>query len=291
MYKSTCSWYTIGCLLALALLYSCGASPDEQKSDPFEVRGEPTNRVVLSSDIEWEALNPARGDKSPQAGDIWGDRKGPGATGFLVKFVDGFSSPPHIHNVSYRALVLEGRVHNDDSSAIEMWMPPGSFWTQPAGEAHITSAQGTENIAYVEIDGGPYLVKPVEEAFDNGERPVNMDLSNMVRLDGSQTRQIDRTPLVEGLALTYLWEKDGYTGNLLHLPAGLSLKILSNGEVFHAVVITGALNYRLPGTEAPQVLDPGSYFGAQGNAHHQITVAPAGNSLVYFRTNGDFKVR
>ena len=36
-------------------------------------------------------------------------------------------------------------------------MPAGSFWTQPAGEVHITSARGQETIAYVEIDEGPYL--------------------------------------------------------------------------------------------------------------------------------------
>ena len=42
--------------------------------------------------VDWEQLNPARGDKSPQAGTLWGDRKGSPATGFLAKFVDGF---PH----------------------------------------------------------------------------------------------------------------------------------------------------------------------------------------------------
>ena len=103
----------------------------------------------------WEALNPARGDKRPLAVTVWGDRKGTVATGFLTKFVDGFSSPPHIYNVTYRALVLKGLVHNDDSTAEDMWMPARSFWTQPAGAPHITSAKGSENIAYVEIDSGP----------------------------------------------------------------------------------------------------------------------------------------
>ncbi|MEM9052957.1 MAG: DUF4437 domain-containing protein, partial [Bacteroidota bacterium] len=106
-----------------------------------------TNRVLLSSEIIWQKLNPARGDASPQAGTLWGDRKGEVSTGFLAKFVDGFSSPPHIHNVTYRAVVISGLVHNDDPEAENMWMPPGSFWTQPAGETHITSAQGEEVMA------------------------------------------------------------------------------------------------------------------------------------------------
>lgn len=64
---------------------------------------EESRSVVLGFDeLSWQALNPLRGDKSPQAATLWGDRNGLAPTGFLVRFVDGFSSPPHIHNVSYR---------------------------------------------------------------------------------------------------------------------------------------------------------------------------------------------
>ncbi len=40
--------------------------------------------AVLTSEVKWEQLNPARGDKSPKAGTLWGDRNGTGPTGFLV---------------------------------------------------------------------------------------------------------------------------------------------------------------------------------------------------------------
>ena len=126
----------------------------------MQVAAEPTNEVILASDVKWEQLNPARGDKSPKAGTLWGDRKGAVPTGFLAKFVDGFSSPPHIHNITYRAVVISGGIHNDDPNAAAMWMPAGSFWTQPKGEVHITAAKGNTNVALVEIDKGPYLVLP-----------------------------------------------------------------------------------------------------------------------------------
>lgn len=172
------------------LITSCG-NPEIEFNVEKSVKIEnPTNKVLLSSEIVWEKLNPARGDQSPQAGTIWGDRKGTVATGFLAKFVDGFSSPPHIHNVTYRAVVIKGLVHNDDPNAENMWMKPGSFWTQPVGESHITSARGEENIALVEIDKGPYLVKPISDAFDNGERPVNIDISNIVWLDNNKSNWI-----------------------------------------------------------------------------------------------------
>ena len=73
-------------------------------------------------------------------------------------------------------------MHNDDPNADKLWMPAGSFWTQPAGENHITAASGESNLIFLEIDSGPYLVKPSKEQFDNGERPVNLHASNLVWL-------------------------------------------------------------------------------------------------------------
>ena len=71
-------------------------------------------------------------------------------------------------------MVIEGFVHNDDPTAERMWLTPGAFWTQPAGESHVTAANGVNNLIYIEIDSGPYLVLAKEKAFDNGERPINV---------------------------------------------------------------------------------------------------------------------
>ncbi|PWJ58144.1 uncharacterized protein DUF4437, partial [Dyadobacter jejuensis] len=128
---------SINILIILGGLISCMNPNRKQQALDFTENKNPTNKVVLSSEIVWEKLNPARGEQSPQAGTIWGDRKGEIATGFLAKFTDGFSSPPHIHNVTYRAVVIKGMIHNDDPKAENMWMKTGSFWTQPVGESHI----------------------------------------------------------------------------------------------------------------------------------------------------------
>ena len=251
----------------------------------------PTNRVVLSSEIKWEKLNPARGEQSPKAGTLWGDRNGKEATGFLAKFVDGFSSPPHIHNVTYRALVIKGLIHNDDPNAEKMWMPAGSFWTQPAGESHITAAKGGENIAYVEIDSGPYLVKPVNEAFDNGERPVNVDQSNIIWLDASKTKVIEVSGSGKSPQVAFLWESKTMTGNLLNLPAGFRGEIRSDGEEFHAIVISGKSTYAMPGSQELKPLDPGSYFTSQGASKHPIKVDDGSGTVIYVRTNGEIRIR
>ncbi|MBT8367005.1 MAG: DUF4437 domain-containing protein, partial [Deltaproteobacteria bacterium] len=127
--------------IALVSVVTAACASMQAASDSIaqEPAAEPTSKVVLTSEVKWEQLNPARGDKSPKAGTLWGDRNGSGPTGFLLKPVDGFESPPHIHNVSYRGVVISGLIHNDDPNADDMWMPTGSFWTQPKGGVHITA--------------------------------------------------------------------------------------------------------------------------------------------------------
>ena len=256
----------------------------------MQVAAEPTNEVILASEIKWTPLNPLRGDKSPKAGTLWGDpdRKFPVATGFLVQFADGFSSPPHIHNITYRGVVISGLVHNDDPNAAKMWMPAGSFWTQPAGDVHITAAKGPTNVAYIEIDKGPYLVLPPKEAFDRRERPINVDASNIVWVDPPGAPASANGPKV-----AFLWGKpqDGQlNGTLVKLPAGFSGKIKSHGSTFRAVVIKGQPQHQVPGETDVKTLEPGSYFGSEGESVHHVSSKAGAESIIYVRTEGKYNV-
>ncbi len=283
--------------LAFASVVSsaCASSPIVFDNNASKSMDEQTTRVVLASDVKWGALNPARRDKGPKAATLWGDRSGAGPSGFLVKFVDGFSSPPHIHNVSYRGVVISGLIHNDDPEAADMWLPAGSFWTQPKGEAHITAAKGSHNLAYIEIEQGPYLVLPKEEAFDSGERPVNIDESNMVWLDASNITWINQPGIpvaANKVKLAFLWGKpqgDQLNGTLVKLPAGLTANINSQGSTFHAVVIQGQAQYRVSETEM-KTLEPGSHFSSQGESVHQVSTASAEESIIYVRSAGKFDI-
>ncbi len=250
----------------------------------------PTSEVVLTSEVKWTPLNPLRGDKSPKAGTLWGDpdRKFPVATGFLVQFADGFSSPPHIHNITYRGVVISGLVHNDDPNAAKMWMPTGSFWTQPAGEVHITAAKGPTNVAYIEIDKGPYLVLPPKEAFDRGERPINVDASNIVWVDPPGA-----PASANGPEIAFLWGKprDGqFNGTFVKLPAGFTGKIKSHGSTFRAVVIKGHPQCQALGETDVKTLEPGSYFGSKGESVYQVSSKAGTESIIYVRTEGKYSV-
>ncbi len=247
-----------------------------------------STEVVLTSEVVFDKLNPARGDQSPQAGTLWGDRNGTEATGFLFRPVDGFESPPHIHNVTYRGVVISGLVHNDDPTATEMWMPSGSFWSQPAGEPHITSAIGTDTMAYIEIDEGPYLVMPTAEAFDHGERPINVDKSNLVWLDARTINWIDLpsgdlSNAAAGPKVTYLWgnpQNNQPSGFLLKLPVGFNGELRADADQLRAVVIQGHPSHD------GQILEPGSYFGSKGVTLHKLTVSDSEEIILYVRTEG-----
>lgn len=274
----------------LGFLISCIHTENKRDTPLSDPVIHPTNKVVLSSEIVWEKLNPARGDQSPQAGTIWGDRKKKIPTGFLAKFVDGFSSPPHIHNVSYRAVVIKGNIHNDDPKAENMWMKPGSFWTQPQGESHITSARGKENIALVEIDHGPYLVKPIGEAYDSGEQPVNIDVSNVVWLNNTKTNWVDSKSHAE---ISFLWESKvnaGLKGLFIKLKKGFRGHLLTDGDILQAVVIKGEMTYIMPKTKDAKLLDAGSYFSSTNRSIHSVSNHSENESILYVRTNGTVKV-
>ncbi|MCL1066192.1 DUF4437 domain-containing protein [Shewanella olleyana] len=248
----------------------------------------PQSEVITQSEIQWGYLNPLRGDKSPGAANLWGDRTKNVPTGMLVKFNKGFSSPPHIHNITYRGVVIEGQMHNDDPDAATMWMPTGSFWTQPAGENHITSANGEANMIFLEIDSGPYLVKPSDQHFDSAEKPINLHESNLVWLDKTDVTFVDG----DQAEITSLWgsNKAGELGGaMIKLPAGFKGTIKTNAQEFRGIVIKGSVEYQSVETDTSKTLAAGSYFGSTGKFDHEITVSEDG-ATIYIRTDGKYKV-
>lgn len=240
--------------------------------------------VISADNIEWGLLNPLRGDASPKAADLWGDRTKDLATGMLVKFKKGFSSPPHIHNITYRGIVIEGLMHNDDPGAENMWLTAGSFWTQPAGENHITAASGQNNVIYLEIDSGPYLVLPAEKAFDNGERPINLEERNLVWLDAKDVNWLEKG----GVQVAYLWGKpDAANGSFVKLPAGFQGSI-KNANGLKAVVVSGKGTHQWNTEKTKTLLSPTSFFSSTARGEHNITTDV--ETVLYINSNARYKV-
>lgn len=240
--------------------------------------------VIATDNIEWGLLNPLRGDASPKAVDLWGDRTIDMATGMLVKFKKGFSSPPHIHNITYRGVVIEGLMHNDDPEAEKMWLPTGSFWTQPAGESHITAANGQDNLIYLEIDSGPYLVLSAAKAFDNGERPINMDERNLVWLDAKDVKWLEKGKV----QMAYLWGKtNAVNGSFVRLPEGFKGTI-KNKNGLKAVVVRGRATHQWNNEQTKTPLSPSSFFSSKAKGEHKINVGI--EMVLYVNSNGRYNV-
>ncbi|NME72035.1 DUF4437 domain-containing protein [Flammeovirga aprica] len=269
-------------IISLLIITSCTNNSTQE-----EHYSEAKYELVLASEVNWTHLNPKRGDLAPKAGTLWGDRNSKVATGFLLKPTDGFQSPPHIHNVSYRGIVIEGFLHNNDPNAENVWMPKGSFWTQPKGDVHITSAKGANALAYIEIEEGPYLVHPEEEAFDSGERPVNIDQTNVVWLDASDITWIETAKNVQTATLWHE-SKTNFSGFMIKVPENFSGEIISH-ESFKGVLISGDLQYHSSSESSIKNLNEGSYFGSEGTALH--TISTKEEAIIYIRSNGGFKIK
>ncbi|WP_323772521.1 DUF4437 domain-containing protein [Antarctobacter sp.] len=249
------------------------------------------NELVKDTDVEFIPLNPARGDASPRSGALWGDIRKDVPSGMLVTFAEGFQSPPHIHNITYRAVVISGVVHNDDPDAAKLWMGPGSFWTQPLGENHITaaeSADGERSMIFLEILSGPYLVKPADEAFDGGELPVNLETRNIMWLDAEDVKWVDGDG---GAQVAFLWgslEGNEKNGTFIKLPAGYAGTLSTDAPLMRAVTVQGSTSVTLSGEETVNTLNPGSYFGSKGDASHAVSCGADADCILYMHTEGKY---
>ena len=162
-----------------------------------------------------------------------------------------------------------------------MWMPTGSYWTQPRGDAHITSAKGSNNVAFIEINEGPYLVHPVDDAFSSGETPINVDASKVEWSDapGAQT--------------AFLWgdsKGERARGIMVKLPAGFSGTLQGHGSAFHAVVIQGKPAHHATKGAKSTMMKPGSILSSKGGPA-QLSCGDGGEDCVlYVRAEGSFEV-
>lgn len=163
-----------------------------------------------------------------------------------------------------------------------MWMPTGSYWTQPKGEVHITSAKGKNNIAYIEIENGPYLVQPVQNAFDSGERPVNIHSSNLVWIDRGKSQT------------AHLWgafKNNQMNGTLVRIPSGVSTRIIGEGSKMRIVVIKGRPKLAVKGELNIRQLEPASYVSSDGGKVLRFTSGSGSDTVIYLRTKGKYGIK
>lgn len=240
--------------------------------------------IKQPGDLEAIPLNPDRGDAAPQASVLWGDIREDMASGTLLRFKDGFSSPPHIHNITYRAIVIEGDVHNAPPEEPQVWMGPGSFWAQAAGENHITEAKpGASALAFLEIQEGPYKVMPPEERFSSPDESVNLKAEDMEWTSVAGAGWADGDDAIEATSLWGSDEAGQPHGRLVRMGAGSSATITFADRALKAVVIDGSVEHSVEGVSDPVALGEGAYFSTNAAVPNSLNCT-ASSCLVYLRT-------
>ncbi len=130
-------------------------------------------------------------------------------------------------------------------------------------------------------------MKPINKAFDNGERPINIDISNVVWLDNEKTNWVSSNSNAQ---ISFLLKNEDFRSLFVKLPKGYSGTIKTEGTVLHSVIIQGELNYLVSQENETKVLDPGSYFGSTSKATHTISNTKNDVVLIYIRTNGSIEI-
>ncbi|PKB00579.1 uncharacterized protein DUF4437 [Flavobacteriaceae bacterium MAR_2009_75] len=186
-------------------------------------------------------------------------------------------------------MVIKGLLHNDDENAENNGFRQVLIGNSQQAK-HILPRQMVKIIwRFLDIQEGPYLVKSTSEAFDNGERPVNVDKTNLVWLNANDIEWVANKSNVETAFLWGSQKEKQLRATLLKLPAGFNGSVKNLSPNFRAVVISGSLMHQFSKKEAKNKLDAPSYFGAEENATSIISTAK--ETVLYIRSNGDYEVK
>ena len=108
-------------------------------------------KVTTAEDINWGYLNAARGDKSPGAADLWGDRTKDTATGMLVRFNKGIEGSITSSGDEFKAVVIQGSLsYIDENKSNARTLNAGSYVASSTPAKHrLRNISDDETIVYV----------------------------------------------------------------------------------------------------------------------------------------------
>lgn len=148
-------------LLPVALFAACfGLAPAAALADEV-----PAGAVKVKPDeLKW---NPSPRVAGLENANILGDSAKPGEYVIRTRFPANFQVKPHSHPENRSYTVISGTWYigwgKTFDAAKLIALPPGSFYTEPAGVPHFVATR--DEAAVVQISGtGPTAVKYVEEA-------------------------------------------------------------------------------------------------------------------------------
>lgn len=110
-----------------------------------------------ADEVQFQPLDPNdKEGKGPAAAVVFGDMKGKGPVGILLRVPADGRATPHTHTSDYYGVMIKGTEHNyapgpDEGKALG----PGSYWFQPGKQPHDNHCEaGAECLAFIYFPKG-----------------------------------------------------------------------------------------------------------------------------------------
>lgn len=225
----------------------------------------PMGTILAAKDVPWTVAPPG----PQQTAKLWGDRT-KGAAGVLVKVPGGWKSEVHAYTGDQHVILISGRwVHEieEDGAGADRVLSPGSYWEEPAGEAHQDRCEpGAECIVLVYA---PEKVAPVPAGADTRAATHTKRPPGIIR-PASDLKWVRQSPDVP-LMLASLWghRDEGHFGELVKMPSGFNSGLHAHTGNYYGVLLSGTwIHVEENGAGADQELGPGSYVMQPGKGMH-----------------------
>jgi len=276
--------HRLALLASLVLLASaCSSEPAapeepqpeaEEAEAATEVEAEaPSSSNLQLADIPFAAFDPEK-PEGIHVYPISGDPRA-GAFNAIVRMPAGFATPLHTHEAAFSGVTLtEGLVHSATTED-DQPLPKGSFWHQPAGEAHIDACKSEDPCLMLAFFEGAVDMTPAEA-------PAAEPTMTVTRADA-----IEWTEVKGGVQMAVIHgnPKEGAFHALFDFPAGMATNVHTHSAAFTGALISGT-HHRGPSAEQLVTLTDGAVWNEVAGTPHMEQCGTESNCVVAAAMDG-----
>ncbi len=266
-------------LLVVGLCFGCAttttqapeATPETPAAEASAAA--PASASIVFEDIPFQPFNP----KQPEGIHVYPIQGNPKAGAFtaIVRFPANFMMPLHSHDFAYDGVALsDGLVHGTSDGDIHE-VPNGSFWRQPAKEAHVDGCK-SDTFCYfvVSFEGPVNLVMEKEAATEPKGTMTKKDAIEWKEVRGGVKMASIRGDHTKGPFLA-----------LIDFPAGMTTNVHTHSHSFGGVMLSGT-HHRGPDANSLVTLTPNSVWKEAANAPHMEKCGEEGNCVFFIAFDG-----
>jgi quercetin dioxygenase-like cupin family protein len=228
----------------------------ETVEEPQAPAPEAVSMVTLAADTEWAPINPE--DPEGMQWSVIDGNPGEGAFVGLVKMPAGYATPVHSHPANFLGVALAGTALNGRSAEDHRLIPPGTVWTEPAGEVHFTGCTEEADCIFVGHMDGAIGMNPAEGPMEGDMQMTATALEDM--------SFVPVNPDAPGGPAAFVFEGEMEAGPfraLVSYPAGASSPEHTHSASYSGVVLGGELAHG-----QADAMGPGSSWTEVGGDAH-----------------------